>query len=144
MTPLRVLVAEDDDDHRYLTIRALRQIVDATVEIHEARDGEETLDHLFRRGTRAGALPPHVVFLDLRMPKTSGFEILERVKSDPDLAAIPIVVVTSSQQPEDVDAAYALGTNSYVSKATGRRLPDNLARVAEYWTTRTELPGVAS
>jgi CheY-like chemotaxis protein len=144
MTTIRVLVAEDDEDHRYLTVRALNEVADVAIEIHEARDGQETLDYMYGKGAFEGRLLPHLVFLDLRMPKTNGLEVLARVKSDPELSSIPIVVVTSSAQREDIDRAYELGTNSYVTKARGHELRNNLARVAQYWTLRNELPGLAT
>lgn len=145
MSPvIRVLVAEDDEDHRFLTVRALHQAAGVTLEIHEARDGEETLDYMYGRGAFADRELPHLVLLDLRMPKADGLQVLERVKSDPDLCAIPVVVVTSSEQRDDVEAAYALGSNSYVTKTRGFEFRENLSRVAEYWTVRSELPGVVS
>lgn len=144
MTTIHVLVAEDDEDHRYLTVRALRQVTNVEIEIHEARDGEETLDYLYGRGPFAGRQLPHLVLLDLRMPRANGLEVLERVKGDPDLSSIPVVVVTSSDQREDVDRAYELGTNSYVTKTRGRDLRNNLSRVAQYWTVRSELPHVTN
>lgn len=138
---LRVLVAEDDEDHRFLTVRALRLAAPDTLEILEARDGQETLDCLYGTGEHEDTPPPHLVFLDLQMPKATGFEVLERLKSDTARAAIPVVVVTSSQHQDDVDTAYALGSNSYVSKTARPQLADHLQRVAEYWTRRSELPG---
>lgn len=140
MTTLRVLVAEDDEDHRYLTVRALRRAGD--VDIVEARDGEETLDRLFGRGAHVDAPLPHLVFLDLQMPKASGFDVLEQLRTDADRSAIPVVVVTSSALQEDVDTAYRLGSNSYVTKAANNALADHLLRVAEYWTAHNELPGL--
>lgn len=141
---IRVLVAEDDEDHRYLTVRALHQASEVTLEVHEARDGEETLDFMYGRGAFAGRELPHLVLLDLRMPKADGLQVLERVKSDPELATIPVVVVTSSEQREDIEAAFALGSNSYVTKTRGFDFRENLTRVAEYWTVRSELPGVVA
>lgn len=144
MRTLRVLVAEDDEDHRYLTVRALRQAVGVAMEIVEARDGQETLDCLYGRGQHVHSAPPNLVFLDLRMPKATGFEVLERLKSDATRATIPVVVVTSSRDREDIDMAYALGTNSYVTKTAGPELSDHLGRMAEYWVNRSELPNVAT
>lgn len=140
MTCLRVLVAEDDDDHRFLTVRALHRAYDGPVEILEAHDGVETLEYLYGSGSHEGSPPPHVVFLDLRMPRATGFEVLERLRADPARATIPVVVVSSSADRTDIDHAYALGTNSYVTKAGSPELSDHLLRVAEYWTRRSELP----
>jgi CheY-like chemotaxis protein len=143
MKVMRVLVAEDDEDHRFLTVRALRrQVADMALEVFEAADGEETLDFILGRGAHEGREPPHLVFLDLKMPKATGLEVLERVKADPVRCAIPIVVVTASKQREDIDAAYALGTNSYISKSKSHDLRDILARVAEYWIVQSEVPRV--
>lgn len=144
MTTIRVLVAEDDEDHRYLTVRALNEVPDVAIEVHEARDGQETLDYMYGQGAFEGRLLPHLVFLDLRMPKANGLEVLERVKADPELAAIPVVVLTSSAQRQDIERAYELGTNSYVTKTRGNDLRGNLSQVARYWMLRNELPSIAN
>ena len=138
MTTLRVLVADDNDDHIFLTVRALQEMPDVRLEIETAADGEEAL------GVVYGRRPPHLILLDLKMPKVNGLEVLERLKSDERLRTIPIVVLSSSERQEDVDTAYRLGTNSYVTKpATGAGLREGLRRVASYWTTLVTLPGPA-
>jgi CheY-like chemotaxis protein len=143
MNPLRVLVAEDNEDHRYLMVRALRKAALMPLEIREARDGAEVLDQL-RRTESQGEPLPHLVFLDLKMPKMDGLEVLRRVKNAPAFAQIPVVVLTSSDRQEDIDAAYEFGTNGYVTKALYGDLPDSLSSTAEFWTVWAKLPGLAA
>lgn len=141
MKQVRVLVAEDNEDHRFLTMRALRDVKGVRIDVEGVRDGEEVLAYVQQQGAYKGKPLPHVIFLDLRMPRLSGLEVLERLKGDPALACIPVVVLTSSDRAEDVDAAYRLGTNSYVTKPSlGTDLQAGLRKVADYWTARSELP----
>ena len=135
MTTLRVLVADDNEDHLFLTVRALQEVPDVDLEIETVTDGEQALGAVY------GDRPPHLILLDLKMPKVNGLEVLERIKSDDTLRTIPIVVLTSSERREDVDTAYRLGTNCYVTKpSTGAGLREGLRRVSSYWTTLATLP----
>ncbi len=144
MKEVRVLVAEDNDDHRYLTMRALRDVEGARIHVEGVADGEEALAYVFGQGQYAGTELPHVIFLDLRMPKVNGLEVLERLKSHPELSCIPVVVLTSSDREEDVDAAYRLGGNSYVTKpGIADELRRGLRDVADYWTVGSVLPACA-
>jgi CheY-like chemotaxis protein len=116
-TPGRILLVEDDPNDVELTLSALTESHLAN-EVVVARDGEEALDYLFRRGTYAsrGEANPAVMLLDLKLPKVDGLEVLERVKADPHLRAIPVVVLTSSREEQDLVRSYHLGTNAYVVK----------------------------
>lgn len=143
MKQVRILVAEDNEDHLFLTIRAIRQAGGTTVEVEGVRDGQEALDYVHRRGAFENRERPHVIFLDLRMPKLDGLEVLEEIKSDAELRDIPVVVLTSSDRQEDVDATYRLGGNSFVTKPAGA-LGSGLHAVAHYWTKLTALPGARS
>jgi CheY-like chemotaxis protein len=135
VTTLRVLVADDNEDHLFLTVRALQEVPDVDLEIETVTDGEQALGAVY------GGRPPHLILLDLKMPKVNGLEVLERIKSDAVMRTIPVVVLTSSERAEDVDAAYRLGTNSYVTKpSTGAGLREGLRRVSSYWTTLATLP----
>lgn len=141
MKQVRVLVAEDNEDHRFLTMRALSDVPGVTIDVEGVRNGEEVLAYVQQQGQFAGKKLPHVIFLDLRMPKLNGLEVLARLKSDPSLSCIPVVVLTSSDRAEDVDAAYRLGTNSYVTKRSlGTDLQHGLQTVADYWARRSVLP----
>ncbi len=137
----RVLLAEDDADHAFFTARAFRDAHGGSVEMHTVSDGEQALDYLHRRGEFADAPRPHLIVLDLKMPKVSGLEVLEQIKSDVDLRAIPIVVLTSSDRPQDVRDSYARHANSFVTKpATLTGLREGVAGLARYWIDINTLP----
>lgn len=109
----RILLVEDDPQDVELTLSALGEYSLAN-EVVVARDGEEALEQL-ARGLDAGALPA-VILLDLKMPKLNGLEVLERIKSDDRLRTLPVVVLTSSQEPRDLEQCYRLGVNAFVVK----------------------------
>ncbi len=138
-TPLRVLIAEDNEDHRFLTTRALQNGT-RPIEIDEVTDGVEALDYLHRRGPYADQARPHLILLDLKMPKLGGLDVLERLKQDDELKRIPVVVLTSSDRDEDVAEAYRLGGNSYVTKPAGPDVVERLLELSSYWTRVASLP----
>ncbi len=115
--PGRILLVEDDPNDVELTLSALAENGLAN-EVVVTRDGEQALDYLFRRGAYASREEgnPIVVLLDLKLPKVDGMEVLKRVKADPDLKAIPVVVLTSSREEQDLVKSYHSGTNAYVVK----------------------------
>ena len=118
MTDLkRILLVEDNPNDVELTLAAFEEHHLAN-EVVVARDGAEGLDYLFRKGAFADRLQgnPAVVLLDLKLPKVNGLEVLEAVRQDPDLQAVPIVVLTSSREEPDLQRCYALGVNAYVVK----------------------------
>src|SRR5438552_11768900 len=115
---VEILLVEDDPSDVELTLIALRKHNLAN-KIHIARDGEEALDFLFSRGAHAGRpfdMLPKVVFLDLKLPKVTGLEVLKEVKGDPRTRPVPIVVMTSSAEQRDMVEGYQLGVNSYIRK----------------------------
>lgn len=138
----RVLVAEDDPRDIGLTLEALGQhhLVNKVDVVH---DGEQALDHLYRRGhwhRRAGGSPV-LILLDLKMPKVDGLEVLRRVKSDPGLQVIPVVMLTSSREESDVAASYNLGTNAYVVKPINfREFVHAVAQLGAFWALLNEPP----
>jgi CheY-like chemotaxis protein len=113
-----ILLVEDSPEDGEITIRALKKQGLAN-EVQWVKDGAEALDFLRCAGTYQGRSPDHlprVILLDLKLPKLSGMEVLQQIKADEQLRLIPVVVVTSSTQEEDVVRSYKLGVNSFVSK----------------------------
>ena len=113
-----ILLVEDDADDEELTLRALRQAKIAN-EIVIVRDGSEAVDFLFGRGGHAGrdlSRMPAVVLLDLKLPKLDGLDVLKLMREDRRMALIPVVVLTSSSEEEDMLMSYRSGANSYVRK----------------------------
>ena len=115
--PGKILLVEDDPNDVELTLSALAEN-GLTNEVFVARDGEEALDYLFRQGVYASREEgnPTVMLLDLKLPKVDGMEVLKRVKADPHLKTIPVVVLTSSREEQDLVMSYNSGTNAYVVK----------------------------
>ena len=141
MTPpsstARVLLAEDNSDHAFFTTRAFQEAHGGELEMHTVTDGEQLISYL----KQEGALRPHLVVLDLRMPKKSGLEVLAEMREDAELARIPVVVLSSSDRPEDVEQSYARGANSYVTKpASLSGLREGVGQLARYWMDVASLP----
>lgn len=137
--PLLLLVDDNSDD---VTI-ALRAIGRAglPVEVETCRNGREALEALRLCDGAGEPLRPQVIFLDLRMPQVDGFEVLRRLRDAPRTRGIPVVVISSSQQPEDVRRSYELGANSYLVKRIDPRAPGAwLAEAARYWTLLNQHP----
>lgn len=113
-----ILLVEDNEDDEVLTLRALKKNNIAN-EVVIARDGAEALDFMFGTGAHAGrdtSEQPQVVLLDLNLPKISGHDVLKRVRADARTRHLPIVVLTSSKEDEDVLSSYTNGANAYVRK----------------------------
>lgn len=138
-----ILLAEDDPDDILLTKEALRSC-GIENELRVVTDGEQLLEYLRhqRQFKKLGRSPkPGLILLDLNMPKKDGREALKEIKSDPELKEIPVVVLTTSKQEEDVVRCYRLGVNSYVSKpVTFEELVNTLSIVAKYWFETVHLP----
>jgi len=117
MKAARILLAEDSVQDIELTLNALAEH-DMGNFVAVVRDGAEALDYLYRRGKYAAREDddPVLMLLDLKMPKVDGLEVLRTVKSDPRLRVIPVVVLTSSREEQDVVRSYELGVNAYVVK----------------------------
>lgn len=141
---VRVLVAEDNEDHLFLTVRALQDVEGVHLEVEAVRDGEQALDFIHRRGRFEGKQLPHLILLDIKMPRVSGLEVLAELKQDPRLRTIPVVVLSSSDRSEDIDATYRLGGNSYVTKPSGvNGLRDGIRELTDYWMSLASLPTVS-
>jgi two-component system response regulator len=115
---IEILFAEDSMEDALLTIRALNKS-GFTNKLHHVKDGAEALDFLYCRGIYTQRNPnahPKLILLDLKMPKISGMQVLEKVKNEVDLKSIPVVILTSSQEDPDIAKCYSLGANSYIVK----------------------------
>jgi len=112
---IQILLVEDNPGDVRLTREALRGARVAN-ELHVVGDGEEAIDFLRRRGVHADAPRPDIVLLDLNLPRVEGGEVLAEIKADPQLAKIPIIVLTSSSAEADIQRAYGLHANCYISK----------------------------
>jgi CheY-like chemotaxis protein len=115
---VEILLVEDNTADAELTLRALKKHHLANRVVH-VRDGEEALDFIFSRGaysSRSAGRGPKVILLDLKLPKVDGLEVLRVLKSDPRTQIIPVVVLTSSKEENDIIASYRLGVNSYIVK----------------------------
>ena len=116
--PLSILLVEDNLDHTELILRSLGENRVANT-VRHVRDGEAALDYLYRRGVYAApetSPRPHVILLDLRLPKIDGLEVLKEIKSDQELQKIPVVVLTTSKAECNVAKAYEFHANSYLVK----------------------------
>jgi len=128
-----ILLVEDDPDEVTVALRALaRTALRASVDV--ARDGLEAIEALGLGRNGALARRPRVVFLDLKMPRMDGFEVLEQIRADPRMADIPVVVVSSSDRRQDIARSYELGANSFLLKRFDRQSPGRyFAEAARYW-----------
>ncbi|MFB8026957.1 response regulator [Streptomyces sp. NPDC102402] len=113
--PIEVLLVEDDPGDELMTREAFEDNKIRNT-LHVVRDGQEALDFLYRQGEYADAPRPDLVLLDLNLPRYDGRQVLERIKTDPELALIPVVVLTTSSAEEDILRSYKLHANAYVTK----------------------------
>jgi CheY-like chemotaxis protein len=140
---VEILFVEDSKDDAMLTIRALNKS-GFTNKLHHVVDGAEALDFLLCTGLYAGRDSlqyPKLILLDLKMPKVSGLQVLEKVKSDPKLKTIPVVMLTSSKEGPDIEKCFELGVNSYIVKPVDS---DNffhaIKEIGLYWMILSQPP----
>jgi CheY-like chemotaxis protein len=143
MREREILLVEDNADDEEFTLRALQR-AKVTNPVTVVRDGSAALDYLFGLGEhagRAGAATPAVVLLDLKLPKLSGIDVLRRMRADERTRLVPVVVLTSSSQDEDILRSYQSGANSYVRKPVDfADFATAVAQLGVYWTLTNELP----
>jgi len=140
--PLTILLIEDNADHAELVLRGFRDHRVANTIFH-VTDGEAALDYLYQRGDYSDPTTcprPHVVLLDLRLPKVDGLEVLQKVKSDDSLKRIPVVILSTSEAERDVAMAYDFHANSYLVKPVDfvkfTQLMDDLGFYWLSWNTQ--------
>ncbi|BED88265.1 MULTISPECIES: response regulator [Pseudoalteromonas] len=141
--PITILMADDDEDDRLLTQDALAESR-VLNELHFVEDGVELLEYLERKGKfedKSSSPRPGLILLDLNMPRMDGREALEAIKANPNLKGIPVVILTTSKQEEDMVKGYNLGAASYITKpVTFDGLVDLMKTLGKYWVEFVELP----
>jgi len=141
-TPKSILLVEDSVRDAELILDALSPL-HATTAIEHVRDGAEALDYLYRRGPFAGRpdVQSSLLLLDLKLPKVDGLEVLRQIKADPTLKMIPVVMLTSSRQEQDLVRSYALGVNAYVVKPMKfQDFVDAVKQLSVFWAVINEVP----
>jgi len=140
--PVLVMLVEDNLDHAELVMRTLADHRVANRIIHFT-DGQSALDYLFRRGEYADppGARPHVILLDLRLPRVDGIEVLQAIKESPELRQIPVVVLTTSETEKDIARAYYNHANSYLVKPVGyEEFVKLMQDLGFYWLSWNTLP----
>lgn len=142
--PLVVLLVEDNQEHAELVIRSFKDHRVAN-KIHLIADGEAALDYLFRRGAfsdREKSPRPHVILLDLRLPKINGLEVLKEIKRSDDIKQIPVVILTTSEAEVDLAKAYRNHANSYLVKPVDfDKFTELMHDLGFYWLGWNRQPG---
>ena len=136
-----ILLVEDNPDDEALTLRALKKN-NISNRVAVAHDGVEALDFLFCTGTYAGRNPnemPQVILLDLKLPKIDGMEVLRRIRADERTHLLPVVILTSSKEEQDLANGYGYGANSYVRKPVDfNQFVDAVRHLGLYWLVLNE------
>ncbi|VVB84694.1 putative methanogenesis regulatory protein FilR2 [uncultured archaeon] len=143
ISEVEILLVEDNPSDAELALRALKKHNLAN-KIHLVKDGADALEYIFATGAYAGrniGSKPKVIFLDLKLPKVDGLEVLQKVKSDERTRTIPIVVLTSSHEERDMVESYKLGVNSYIVKTVDfDKFVQAVAQLGMYWMLLNKQP----
>jgi len=138
---VEILLVEDNPADVKLTLRALKKKL--ANPIHVAHDGAEALDFLFCQGQYSGRNPaaPKVVLLDLKLPKVDGLEVLRAIRGDDRTKHLPVIMLTSSQEQQDIIASYALHVNSYIQKPVDfKQFEETVSQLGFYWMMVNQVP----
>ncbi|HYO60525.1 MAG TPA: response regulator [Actinomycetota bacterium] len=140
---MQILLVEDNPSDLALAVHAFKKH-NLTNGVHVVRDGQEAIDYIFKTGPYAGRTcdsDPHVILLDLKLPKVDGHTVLKRIKSEESTRDIPVVVLTSSQAESDLTETYALGVNSYIVKPVDfDQFSEAVRLIGFYWLLLNRRP----
>lgn len=143
MTVPDILLVEDNPNDAELALYALRKY-NISRRVDVVRDGAEALEYVFATGSYADRKvdeTPRVIFLDLKLPKINGLEVLHRIKSDPRTQTVPIVILTSSREESDILKSYQLGVNSYIVKPIDfEQFTEAIRQLGIYWLFHNQIP----
>jgi CheY-like chemotaxis protein len=140
LQPIEVLLVEDDPGDELMTREAFEENRIGN-RLHVARDGEEALDFLYQRGPHAQAPRVDLILLDLNLPKYDGRQVLEQIRSDPELTHTPVVILTTSSSEEDIMSSYQLHANAFVTKPVDvNRFIAAVRQIDEFFLTVVRLP----
>jgi len=139
---LHILLAEDEESDVLITRRALQRCEDLPVELEVVRDGQELLDRLRRLAPFEGTRRPDLILLDFNLPKVNGLEALQVIKGAPDLRTLPVLMLTTSERPEEIQASYQSGANAFVVKPIRfARFVEVMSSLINFWGDVARLPG---
>jgi CheY-like chemotaxis protein len=135
-----ILLIEDNEGDVVLTREALKESkIKSTIEV--IRDGDQAMQHFFSRNVSPGKKLPDLILLDIHLPRKNGFEVLEKLKSDERLRLIPVVILSTSDAERDIERAYSLGANSFVTKPVDfNDFTEILGCIEEYWFSIARIP----
>lgn len=137
-----ILLVEDNPDDEALTLRALKKNKICN-EVIVAHDGVEAMEFLYSNGNGTGSGLPALVLLDLKLPKVNGLEVLRRVRSEPRTRLLPVVILTTSMEEQDLINGYSLGANSYIRKPVDfAQFSESVRQLGLYWLMLNESPPV--
>lgn len=137
---IHILLVEDNPADVRLTIEALKEAKLKNT-IHVAEDGEEALCYLYQKPPYEQSKRPDLILLDLNLPKVNGQEVLATIKTDKDLKSIPVVILTTSQEEEDIIKSYNLHANCYISKPVDMsQFIEVVSSIKDFWFTIVKLP----
>jgi CheY-like chemotaxis protein len=135
-----ILLIEDNPDHVELTLTALSNN-NVLNEVHVATSGEEAMDFLYQRGKYAYAARPGLILVDIKLPGMDGIELVRRIKADPKLKPIPVVILTTSTDEEEIEKSYSNGANSYIVKPVDfEQFGKVIKELKLYWMVVNSLP----
>ena len=134
--PSNILLVEDDEAHAELTVRAIRKAGNANL-VDVVYDGEEALDYLFNGGKYADMSKypcPGLILLDIKLPGIDGIDVLQKIKQEPNLRKIPVIMLTTSEREEDIARSYDYHANSYLTKPVGfKEFEEKIRQIDFYW-----------